>query len=533
VDVGLAGAGGRKVAVIAYAPNADAIRVARESIAALGGHVLQEAKPGQAEEYRKEYRRLRRMNLATEQQISSFFKRVTGAYKSWVYAVNRERQLLTAMGVLTAHEGASCVTGEGWVRRRDIPSLEALARKIKGSGRLAFEVTKSEEAHPTCFDTPKVAEAFQGFTDVFGVPKYREINPALFLMFTFPFMFGAMFGDILHGFILGAIAALMIRRFERLNHRCGVLQVILEGRYVMLLCALTSVWFGLLYGDFGSLPVTLFSGRYGPGHAYPFGIDPVWHHAANKTVFINNLKMKLSLVLGFVHMSIGSAIAVLNALHFKDKITLVCTAIPQFIVFTLFLGYLVFLCVYKWLVTRNYPSLVNTLINMYTAPFNIPQQMYPGQLYVQLLILSIILICVPWMFFSKPVFLILRRRIPQEGMLDLWITSGIHVVEFGLSLISNTSSYLRLWAVSLAHVQLTAVLHQFTIGSSSWIVAVCLFPVYAACTILLLIGLEGLSACLHALRLNWIEFFSKFYAGGGTKFAPFSFGLDYEALYEQ
>lgn len=484
------------------------------------------------EALRREYTKVQRLNKASQRHIDSFLRKAGKQYVCWKYCINREKAIFEAMNKLQRPQSAEYLLGEGWILQENIGALQALKRQDDARGRFTFECMKYETAPPTHFKGSAFTDAFQGFTNVFGVPKYREINPALFLIFTFPFMFGAMFGDILHGILLGILALFMIHRFEQLNHRCGVFQIILEGRYVVLVCALAAVWFGFLYGDFGSLPVALFRSQYEVGRTYPFGIDPVWHHADNKTVFINSVKMKLSLIIGFVHMSLGGAIAICNAAHFKDRITLICVAIPQFIVFTLFLGYLVFLCIYKWLVTHNYPSLVNTLIGMYTSPFTIPQPMYPGQLYVQLLIVCIIVVCVPWMFFSKPLYMVLRRRIPREGVLDLWISSGIHVVEFSLGLISNTSSYLRLWAVSLAHVQLTSVLHQFTIGNASWPLALCLAPVYVACTLLLLLGLEGLSACLHALRLNWIEFFSKFYAGGGTPFKPLSFELAYEDIYE-
>ena len=60
-----------------------------------------------------------------------------------------------------------------------------------------------------------------------------------------------------------------------------------------------------------------------------------------------------------------------------------------------------------------------------------------------------------------------------------------------------------------------------------------ILPVYVLATMLLLIGLEGLSSCLHALRLNWIEFFSKFYAGGGEEFEPLTFKMTYEQIHDE
>jgi V-type H+-transporting ATPase subunit a len=55
---------------------------------------------------------------------------------------------------------------------------------------------------PTYFETNKFTWAFQEFVDTYGVPRYREANPALFTAATFPFLFGVMYGDMGHGFCL-------------------------------------------------------------------------------------------------------------------------------------------------------------------------------------------------------------------------------------------------------------------------------------------------------------------------------------------
>ncbi|KAI5151752.1 V-type H+-transporting ATPase subunit a [Enteropsectra breve] len=470
-------------------------------------------------------------NKKVEAQIAEVTETCCHKYSEWLQSLTIERRIYETLNKLDASSSTEHTLGYAWIARRDMPILDALKSFGSEQGKFLFEKVSVAAVPPTYFRTNDFTQAFQAFTNVFGLPKYQELNPGIFMIFTFPFLFGAMFGDILHGIFLICIAVFMIKRYERLNNNCGVFQIILDGRYVVFTCGLAAIWFGLLYGDFGSLPVTLFESQFKSGRAYPFGIDPAWHHAENKMTFINGVKMKLSIIIGFAHMGLGAVLSLLNALHFKDAVTFICVSLPQFIAFTLFLGYLVFLCIFKWLVTKNYPSLVNTLIGMYTDPLNIRQPMYGGQLYVQLSIFAAICLCIPWMFVSKPLYLMAKKRVPAEGLLDLWITSGIHVVEFALGLISNTSSYLRLWAVSLAHVQLTSVLHQFTIGNASLVVSILTFPIYIITTALLLIGLEGLSACLHALRLNWIEFFSKFYSGSGVPYEPLTFKLTHAELH--
>lgn len=102
----------------------------------------------------------------------------------------------------------------------------------------------------------------------------------------------------------------------------------------------------------------------------------------------------------------------------------------------------------------------------------------------------------------------------------------IEVIEFVLGTISNTASYLRLWALSLAHSQLAKVFYDRAMvpGFESGDVLFMFvgFFVFIGATFGVLMCMDVMECFLHTLRLHWVEFMSKFYKGDGLKFAPTS-----------
>ena len=111
------------------------------------------------------------------------------------------------------------------------------------------------------------------------------------------------------------------------------------------------------------------------GTPYPFGVDPVWQVSENKIVFLNAFKMKVSIILGVLHMTFGVCMSYWNATYFKKPLRIFAEFIPQIIFMTCMFGYLQMLMWMKWTMyaanaedfvnsERCAPSILITFINM-------------------------------------------------------------------------------------------------------------------------------------------------------------------------
>ncbi|ALC38623.1 Vha100-2 [Drosophila busckii] len=309
---------------------------------------------------------------------------------------------------------------------------------------------------------------------------------------------------------------------------------------------------------------------------YPLGMDPIWQMADNKIIFLNTFKMKLSIIFGVLHMIFGVCMSVVNFVHYKKYMSLLLEFLPQILFLILLFGYMVFMMFYKWIVYSDFtdeqaltpgcaPSIlilfINMMLNGHQKPLDgCKEYMFEGQELLQQLFVIIALVCIPWMLLAKPLYIMATRPKhiappPQstpgmaavanggahggsggghghddEPMGEVFIQQAIHTIEYVLSTVSHTASYLRLWALSLAHAQLSEVLWSMVFANSfkfpnyiGSVVTFFIFGAWAVLTVGILVLIEGLSAFLHTLRLHWVEFMSKFYEGAGYAFEPFSF----------
>jgi vacuolar-type H+-ATPase subunit I/STV1 len=215
---------------------------------------------------------------------------------------------------------------------------------------------------PTSFDTNCYTAIAQEITDTYGVPRYEEINPAIFTTVTFPFFFGVMFGDIGHGLILFLLGLYLVFNNRALAKTQFAFACQL--RYMVLMMGFFAVYCGWIYNDFLGMNLNIFGSCYVPIRdvietdqyvppipdcVYPFGIDPIWGIANNELIFVNGLKMKISVIIAILHMTVGVVLRLLNSLYFKRMLEVIFEFIPMILFLVLLFGYMDFLIIYKWL----------------------------------------------------------------------------------------------------------------------------------------------------------------------------------------
>lgn len=532
--------------------------------------------------------------------------------------VRKMKAVYHVLNMFSRRDGGRVLIGEAWLPTSDLPhirgAVNAGAQNAGSTIPPTIERVMTTEQHPTFNRTNKYTAGFQSLIDAYGVNTYREVNPSVYTIATFPFLFAVMFGDAGHGLIMLAAAMWMIIKEKSLESKRNISEIFnifFGGRYIIFLMSVFSIYTGLIYNDVFSKSLNIFGSHFSAAgmtfdasnsnplvlsaqymldpkntsmyssDPYPFGVDPAWQSATNKIGFLNTYKMKISLIFGVIHMTFGVLLSLWNKLSNRKYHEVALEFIPQIVFLLGIFGYLVLLIFVKWVMyganiadpfsEHCAPNLLITFINMMLMKkadvdpkmekcheyLDYDIYLYPGQMQIQTMLLIIGVAMIPVMLLGKPLYIVYKRRQSSssygnlherdellespndagshggEDFGEIMINQGIHTIEYVLGSVSHTASYLRLWALSLAHAQLSEVLWSMVMrvaftGFTDYSGAIAVYVIFSAwscLTVAILCLMEGLSAFLHTLRLHWVEFQSKFYEGAGYLFMPFSFSV--------
>jgi V/A-type H+-transporting ATPase subunit I len=386
-----------------------------------------------------------------------------------------ERRLLEAEQYFPRTETAVLLTG--WVPADDAPALERGVRQTTG-GRCVVETSVPENPAagqiPVLLRHPRWLRPFELLVSAYGLPKYQELEPTLFVAVSYVLMFGMMFGDAGHGAVLaaGGLAALLAGRTGKMRD-VGLL---------LLFSGLSSVAFGIAYGSFFGLQ--------------QFKRHALWHDP------LEGDPMSLmygAMGIGIVMISLGLVLNIINRFRRGDVIG---GFLDKFGVVGLWFYWGVLALITK------------------------PAAMEARGLAHPAIVVFVVLPLAGWAL-KEPLEYLRQRRAghptaPGGGLFAAITESCVGAFEAVLSYLANTISFVRLAAYAMSHAALLvaafmladAVRHCSVGGGWLSVLVIILGNLVA-------LVLESIIASVQALRLEYYEFFGKFFSGDGQAFTPF------------
>ncbi len=390
--------------------------------------------------------------------------------------VGAERAFEQAKGLCGKTESTYMI--EGWMPTAKVTPVTAQLKRICEDE----VITRSwaSKNGPTSLHNPKSVAIFEKLTVGFGIPKSDEVDPTVLWLITYPLFFGFMFGDVGNGIVVMIISSIIYMYKRRglvipdiaYGGMGGVFNMVIQGSGLLIFSGAAALVVGFLYGTvFGNLEwFKILTGLPGPLWFEPF--DNI------------RLMLRVSITIGVIHIMSGLVLDIFNKAYTREYRELIS-------------GPLVWL----WF----YGAFGITLLE-YGLRF-------PNYLFNP----------------ANSVDIFLRMGVPLIAMLALkaWAEGPMGLMdafEALLASLSHTISYVRILAMKLIEDVFYHLFHGVLLFFTAWgtLAGDALgYTMFGALTIVLIFILETAFVFMQSLRLHWVEWFLKFYAGSGTQFKPY------------
>jgi len=361
----------------------------------------------------------------------------------------------------------------GWVRKRDIPLLEKVLKSKGQEWALFCREPHPDEDVPVFIENNRWVQNFEVLTRLYGLPNYREIDPTPLVAGFFFLFFGICLGDVIYGLILALLGFLGASALKIPESTKQFFRMLAWGGVASLVIGiLTGSWLGDL---FDYLPPSLAALKVLKQRLTL--IDPI-NNPLPMLVF--------SLLLGIVQVLVGVMVGFVKEWRRKNYAKAVMDELGWFIFISSIVVYLV-----VFSVSSSYTSLVLPVV------------------------------------IGAAFFLVATQGRHQKNPI-MKVLSGILSLYGLVSYLGDVLSYSRLFALGLSTTIIAILARTLStlFGSSpyiGWLIGLVIALIFH----LFNLAMSGLGAFVHSARLQYVEFFTKFYENGGKEFKPFGYRTKY------
>lgn len=379
----------------------------------------------------------------------------------------------------------------GFVPRQ---AAEALKKDLDEHFTLSVEVTdpKDGEEPPVLLQNSTFSSSFEGVVGSFGLPKLGEIDPTTIMSFFYFFLFGLMLSDAAYGFIIFLACFIVLKKFP--NMAIGMRKSIRMFMY----CGISTLFWGIMFSSyFGDIVDVVATNYFGVTLAEGQSvIPPLWFVPLQDPMRM----LMYSMLFGLIHLFTGLALK--GYMLIKDG--KVMDAFWDVGLWFIFLIGLILLLL---------PSEIFAGISGIAFPASLA---VPGKYMALVGLVGILLMS--------------ARDNKNWG---LRIALGAYDIYNTTSWLSDVLSYSRLLALGLATGVIASVINQMGSMFGTGVVGTILFIVVFLVGHTMNLAINLLGAYVHTNRLQFVEFFGKFYEGGGREFKPFTTNTKYVDIKEE
>ena len=370
----------------------------------------------------------------------------------------------------------STVLIKGWVKSEDTTRLEHLiGQSTDDHAIISFQTPSPNPDHPpTHIKTPSWAKGFKTLVELFAVPRYNEVNPTIIMGIFFVIFFGVMLGDAGYGLVILLLSLFGYLKFAKYSPMIKSWSTM----GIMLGFVTTIVGF-LTYGIFGNLFHMIILRDSSTQLLYQFTLLGIQFP-------IDSLKdpvtiLTIALILGLIHLNIGIMLGLYQAYkqkRYKELLTEKLCWIPLQIGGGLLIGYFIL----DWIIPETLFNLAGILV---------------------------VIGLIQLLYASGPV-----------GFFDI------------TGYVGDWLSYARLLALGLATAGMALAFNVVSslLGEMIPYIGIVITIILLLVLHVVNLAIQALGAGVHSLRLQYVEFFNRFYEGGGTLFSPFQTKRTYTQL---